>query len=160
RVFEALACGSLLLTNDLADNGQAELFTDGIHLDTYHDVEDLLDKLAYYLRHDDIRGKIENAGRQEVLVKHTYRLRMEQILAGADGLPLTVVVGETPPAVIAKPQSMEGGSGYDPGYFEFDRPELLEMIPLDAQDVLDIGCGAGRLGGAIKFRQKARFAGI
>ena len=24
RVFEAVACGSLLLTNDLADNGQAE----------------------------------------------------------------------------------------------------------------------------------------
>ena len=30
RVFEALASGSLLLTNDLAANGQAELFRDGV----------------------------------------------------------------------------------------------------------------------------------
>src|SRR5207244_585630 len=49
RVFEALACGSLLLTNDLRENGQDELFRDGVHLATYRDVEDLLDKLAYYL---------------------------------------------------------------------------------------------------------------
>jgi hypothetical protein len=49
RVFEALACGSLLLTNDLAENGQAELFRDGVHLATYRDADDLLDKAAYYL---------------------------------------------------------------------------------------------------------------
>src|SRR5262249_48000855 len=34
RVFEALACGSMLLTNDLRDNGQEELFRDGVHLVT------------------------------------------------------------------------------------------------------------------------------
>ena len=49
RVFEALACGSLLLTNDLADNGQAELFRDGEHLATYADAEELLDRAAFYL---------------------------------------------------------------------------------------------------------------
>ncbi len=37
RVFEAVACGSLLLTNDLRDNGQDQLFRDGIHLATYRD---------------------------------------------------------------------------------------------------------------------------
>ena len=33
----ASACGSLLLTNDLGDNGQAELFRDGVHLATYRE---------------------------------------------------------------------------------------------------------------------------
>src|SRR5207302_6229502 len=31
RVFEAPACGSLLVTNDLAENGQDELFRDRVH---------------------------------------------------------------------------------------------------------------------------------
>jgi len=66
RVFEALACGSLLLTNDLSDNGQAELFRDGVHLATYREPEDLLDKLAYYLRRDVTRERIAAAGCAEV----------------------------------------------------------------------------------------------
>ena len=37
RVFEALACGSLLVTNDLAENGQDELFQDRVHLATYRE---------------------------------------------------------------------------------------------------------------------------
>jgi hypothetical protein len=34
RVFEAVACGSLLFKNDLGNNGQDELFRDGVHLAT------------------------------------------------------------------------------------------------------------------------------
>ena len=83
RVFEAVACGSLLLTNDLAENGQAELFRDGIHLATYHDGEDLLDKAAYYLRHDALRERIAAAGRAEAIEKHTYDRRMRTLLEQA-----------------------------------------------------------------------------
>jgi O-antigen biosynthesis protein len=80
RVFEALACGSLLITNDLTDNGQDELFQDGIHLATYSDEDDLLDKIRYYLRNEDIRERIAGVGRSEALSKHTYRHRMRSIL--------------------------------------------------------------------------------
>ena len=80
RVFEALACGSLLLTNDLGDNGQDEFFLDGVHLATYREPEELLDKITYYLEREDIRERIAAAGRDEVLAKHTYRHRMETIL--------------------------------------------------------------------------------
>ena len=62
RVFEAVACGSLLLTNDLAENGQAELFRDGVHLATYRDGDELLDKAAYYLKHEALRERIAAAG--------------------------------------------------------------------------------------------------
>ena len=46
RVFEALACGSLLVTNDLADNGQDELFRDGVHLATYREPGEMLEKIG------------------------------------------------------------------------------------------------------------------
>ena len=64
--------GRCCVTNDLSDNGQAELFRDGVHLATYRDAEDLLDKLAFYLEREAIRERIAAAGRAEAIAKHTY----------------------------------------------------------------------------------------
>jgi spore maturation protein CgeB len=61
RVFEALASGSLLVTNDLSANGQAALFQDGRHLVTYRTDEELLDRIAYYLAHEEEREAIARA---------------------------------------------------------------------------------------------------
>ncbi len=55
RVFEAVACGSMLMTNDLSDNGLATLFRDGMHLATYREGDDLLDKLAFYFGREGLR---------------------------------------------------------------------------------------------------------
>jgi len=84
RVFEALASGSLLITNDLSDNGQEELFQDGKQLATYRDPGELLEKITYYLAHADEREAIAAAGLAEALAKHTYRHRMERLLAEAE----------------------------------------------------------------------------
>jgi hypothetical protein len=91
RVFEALACGSMLLTNDLDENGQSEIFRVGRHLETYRDSAELLDKIRFFLDHDESRERIAAAGRQVVLDKHTYRHRMTSLLeiierAGPSGL--------------------------------------------------------------------------
>jgi hypothetical protein len=80
RVFEALCSGSLLVTNDLAANGQEELFQDAKHLVTYASDEELLDKLRFYLTNDASRARIAAAGQQEVVAKHTYWHRMQRIL--------------------------------------------------------------------------------
>lgn len=48
----------------------------------------------------------------------------------------------------------------DPSYFEFDRPDVLALVPPTAQRVLDIGCGGGKLGASIKERQGAHVTGI
>lgn len=80
RVFEALGCGACLLTNDLAENGQAELLEPGRQLVTYADQEDLLEKLAWYLAHDDERARVAAEGRAEVLARHTYLHRMSTLL--------------------------------------------------------------------------------
>ena len=80
RVFEALGCGRLLLTNDLANTGQDELFQDGLHLATYSGAEELLDKLAFYLERHDLRERVAWEGRTEVLARHTYLHRMTTLL--------------------------------------------------------------------------------
>ena len=84
RVFEAVACGSMLMTNDLADNGQDELFRDGVHLATYRGPEEMLDKLAFYLGREEVRERIAATGRAEAIEKHTYRHRMERLLRSAE----------------------------------------------------------------------------
>jgi GT2 family glycosyltransferase/tetratricopeptide (TPR) repeat protein len=86
RVFEALACGSMLVTNDLSDNGQAELFLDGVHLAVYREAEELVDKITFYLGREALREQIAERGRAEALARHTYRHRMEAILGGAAAL--------------------------------------------------------------------------
>ena len=43
----------------------------------------------------------------------------------------------------------------DFSYFDHPRPEVVALIPETARHVLDIGCGAGRLGELLKQRQAA-----
>lgn len=165
RVFEAVACGSLLLTNDLRDNGQDEFFRDGVELATYGDAEELLDKMAFYVAREEVREKIAAAGRQKAIGQHTYRQRMESLLALAEkGLaPARTSVPVTAPAggMAQPPDDAKSPDGWwDPSYFEFDRPELLALIPASARKVLEIGCGTGRLGASLKARQPAEVVGV
>ena len=48
----------------------------------------------------------------------------------------------------------------DPFYFGYSRPEVVALNPDTARRVLDIGCGDGRLGEAIKRRQQVSGCGI
>jgi len=78
RVFEAMACGAFVLTDRQKD--VLSLFEDGLHLATFSDGDDLVNKINYYLIQDDVRKKIAAAGRQEVLAKHTYVHRVRTLL--------------------------------------------------------------------------------
>ena len=149
RVFEALACGSMLVTNDLKDNAQSETFQDAVHMATYGSPEELIDKFRYYLRHDAERQRIATAGQAEVLSKHTYRHRMQTILAAASRRTVSAFV----PEKFDVPEK-------DIAYFEWDRPDVLALVPTTARRVVDLGCGAGRLGRSIKARQHAEVWGV
>jgi len=81
RVFEALACGSLLLTNELP-SGDERIFEDRVHL-VYYNEENIEDLIVYYLAHDEEREAIARQGRAEVIQKHTFAHRMQQVLRDA-----------------------------------------------------------------------------
>ncbi|HVX32279.1 MAG TPA: methyltransferase domain-containing protein [Solirubrobacterales bacterium] len=48
----------------------------------------------------------------------------------------------------------------DDAYFEFDRPELRELVPTEARRVLDVGCGAGALGAALREERGIEVIGL
>lgn len=79
RVFEAMSCGALLLTEDTG-NGQKELFKPGVHLEVYRSQQELFEKIDYYLAHEEKRKEIAAAGQREVLTKHRYVDRAQTIL--------------------------------------------------------------------------------
>jgi len=61
-----------------------EWFRDGEHLVTYSDLDDLRQKVRYYLDHPDERQQIAAAGRQHALRHHTYEQRLDAIEALID----------------------------------------------------------------------------
>ncbi|MDO8211372.1 glycosyltransferase [Conexibacter sp. CPCC 206217] len=48
----------------------------------------------------------------------------------------------------------------DDGYFNWSRPELRSRVPEGARRVLDVGCGAGALGGALREERGIEVVGI
>jgi len=84
RLFECAGLGAFQLVDDRP--GVHEWFADGEHLVVYRDADDLRDKVAYYLAHDEERRQIAAAGRRHALQEH----RMDQRLARLEkllGLP-------------------------------------------------------------------------
>jgi hypothetical protein len=79
RVFESMAAGALLITEDVG-NGQDELFEDRKHFVLYRDKAEIPRLVDYYLVNEAERLDISREGQREVLAKHTYRHRMEHVL--------------------------------------------------------------------------------
>lgn len=84
RFFEALSCGALLITRR-TNNGQEELFKEGVHYVGFGDEQELFEKVAYYLQHDEERARIARAGCAEVQNLHTLKRRAQSLLDGIDG---------------------------------------------------------------------------
>jgi hypothetical protein len=82
RVFEAMMCGALLLT-ERSGNGLLELFEDGTHLVTYtpNDPLDAADKVRTLLSNPTLMRAIAHQGREEILAKHTSLHRAQRLEA-------------------------------------------------------------------------------
>lgn len=76
-------------------------------------------------------------------------------------MPTTgTVIDPAPPAPASGVRAAGVGDGGDDEYYHGDRPDLRERIPAGARRVLDVGCGAGALGAALKAQTGAEVVGI
>lgn len=78
RVFEAAACGRVLLT-DAQPNGQYDLFVDGKHVVYYKDEQDLERLMLELLGDRAKRAQIERDAATTSRAEHTTRARVKQL---------------------------------------------------------------------------------
>ncbi len=77
RNFEIPGCGSFQCTGP-AENID-EYFDERQEILIFHDVDELIEMIQYYLNHDEERQSIADAGYKRALRDHTYQRRFEEI---------------------------------------------------------------------------------
>lgn len=77
RIFDLLACEGFVLCNYQSD--LLNEFLPGEELDIYSSIEELEEKIRYYLSHTDVCREIAHNGYEKVSKYHTYSLRLEQM---------------------------------------------------------------------------------
>lgn len=78
RTFEISACGTLQIVDDRDDITQ--FFTPGEEIVTYRSVEELADKIDYYLANEAEREAIAFRALQRTMRDHSYVSRLSQLL--------------------------------------------------------------------------------
>lgn len=78
RIFDILGCGGFCMTNYQEE--LEDLFRIGTDLEAYGSPEELEEKCAYYLTHEEARRQIAQNGYRKVAEAYTYRIRMAEML--------------------------------------------------------------------------------
>ncbi|MFN3480137.1 MAG: glycosyltransferase [Thermodesulfovibrionales bacterium] len=77
RIFDVPACGAFLLTDYVEEI--EKFFKPGVEIETYSSIEELVDKIGFYLKHDDIREKIARRGYEKAMRLPTWKDRAREI---------------------------------------------------------------------------------
>jgi hypothetical protein len=77
RLYEATGMGALLVT-EMKDN-LPELFEPEKEVVTYRSADEAVEKIQYYLEHEDERAAIAKAGQERTLREHTYYHCMQEL---------------------------------------------------------------------------------
>lgn len=75
RIFDIMGAGGFLLTNYQPE--LPEYFEIGKELAIYESQEDLLEKIEYYLSHEDERKEIAANGQKAIKERHQYSMRLK-----------------------------------------------------------------------------------
>jgi spore maturation protein CgeB len=78
RIFDIMGAGGFLLSNYQSEI--PEIFEIGKDLAVYESQEDLLQKIDYYLSHDEERIAIAKNGQEKVRAFHSYKEKLQKIL--------------------------------------------------------------------------------
>ncbi len=85
RVFDILGSGGFLLSNYQAD--LAYHFVPGEDFIYYESRKDMLNKIDYYLKHDDERIAIATNAHKKVQEYHTFDTRIKEIIDIVSSIP-------------------------------------------------------------------------
>lgn len=77
RIFEVPGCGGFLLTSSAERLDQ--YYKAGEEIAVFDGTDDLIDKIQYYLQHDEERERIRRAGYERTLKDHTFEQRFRQL---------------------------------------------------------------------------------
>jgi spore maturation protein CgeB len=78
RVFDIMGVGGFMLSNYQPEI--EELFKVGKEIESYRNIDELEEKVRFYLSHEDIRLKIALAGYKKVSEKYSYDARFGEML--------------------------------------------------------------------------------
>lgn len=78
RIFDILGCGGFLLTNYQQE--LEDLYEIGKDVEIFTSKEELADKAAYYLSHEEERRMIARNGYEKTRALHTYETRISQMI--------------------------------------------------------------------------------
>ena len=78
RIWDILGCGGFLLTNYQAEI--PDYFEIGKDLEAYESMEELEQKIQYYLTHEEERLQIAINGYEKVARFHTYEQRIAEMI--------------------------------------------------------------------------------
>lgn len=78
RIFEAMSMGCFVLTDHCDEI--AELFEIGQEIETFKGMDELKQKVEYYLQHDEQRQQIAERGYQRFLKDYTWQQRSAELL--------------------------------------------------------------------------------
>ncbi|OGW39863.1 MAG: hypothetical protein A2Y97_10325 [Nitrospirae bacterium RBG_13_39_12] len=78
RMYTAVGCGAFYMCQHV--DGIEEVLEPDKEIVTFRSAQDMIDMIRYYVKNDELRTKIAEAGRKRVLKEHTYEVRTRQML--------------------------------------------------------------------------------
>lgn len=78
RVWDIMAVGGFCLTNYQTEI--EDYFEIGTDIEVYHNLQELIEKIDYYLKHEEARVRIAMNGYKKVRRLHSYEQRMSEVL--------------------------------------------------------------------------------
>jgi len=81
RIFEAMACGKMVLTDRLDEStGLSKMFIDGEDIVYYDEMFDCIEKINYYNENEEERERIAYNGMAKVITNHTQIQRVDKLI--------------------------------------------------------------------------------
>lgn len=78
RMYTAVGCGAFYMCQHV--DGIEEVLIPDKEIVTFHNDDEMIEKIRFYLKREDLRRKIAQAGQKKVLSEHTYEVRIKEMM--------------------------------------------------------------------------------